>query len=69
MGRPGRVPGSRELVIPRTPSIVPYRLVGNPIQVLWVFHSARRWPRGFLRRVSTSRCVDIHIPWDAYNLQ
>jgi toxin ParE1/3/4 len=44
MGRPGRVPGTRELVIPRTPYIVPYRLVGNTIQVLRVFHGARRWP-------------------------
>jgi len=44
MGRPGRVPGTRELVIPRTPYIVPYQLVGNTIQVLRVFHSARRWP-------------------------
>jgi toxin ParE1/3/4 len=44
MGRPGRVPGTRELVIPDTPYIVPYRLVGNAIQVLRVFHSARRWP-------------------------
>jgi toxin ParE1/3/4 len=26
MGRPGRVPGTRELVIPRTPFIVPYRV-------------------------------------------
>jgi toxin ParE1/3/4 len=26
MGRPGRVPGTRELVIPNTPFIVPYRL-------------------------------------------
>lgn len=47
MGRPGRVPGTRELVIPRTPYIVPYRLVGNTIQVLRVFHSARRWPEAF----------------------
>lgn len=46
MGRPGRVPGTREFVIPRTPYIVPYRLVGNTIQVLRVFHSARRWPEG-----------------------
>jgi toxin ParE1/3/4 len=44
MGRPGRVPGTRELVIPRTPFIVPYRLVGNTIQILRVFHGARRWP-------------------------
>jgi toxin ParE1/3/4 len=47
MGRPGRVPGTRELVISRTPYIVPYRLVGNTIQVLRVFHSARRWPEAF----------------------
>jgi toxin ParE1/3/4 len=47
MGRPGRVPGTRELVIPRTPYIVPYRLVGKTIQVLRVFHSARRWPEDF----------------------
>lgn len=44
MGRPGRVPGTRELVIPKTPYIVPYRLAGNTIQILRVFHSARRWP-------------------------
>jgi len=44
MGRPGRVPGTRELVIPRTPYIVPYRVVGEGIQVLRVYHGARRWP-------------------------
>ena len=44
MGRPGRVPGTRELVIPKTPFIVPYRLVGADIQILRVFHGARRWP-------------------------
>lgn len=47
MGRPGRVPGTRELVIPSTPFIVPYRVQGNAIQVLRVFHSARRWPEQF----------------------
>jgi toxin ParE1/3/4 len=47
MGRPGRVPATRELVIPRTPFIVPYRLRGGAIQVLRVFHGARRWPEGF----------------------
>ncbi len=47
MGRPGRVPGTLELVIPRTPYIVPYRVVGNTIQVLRVFHGARRWPDAF----------------------
>jgi toxin ParE1/3/4 len=47
MGRPGRVPGTGELVIPGTPYIVPYRLVGRTIQVLRVFHGARRWPEAF----------------------
>jgi toxin ParE1/3/4 len=47
MGRPGRVPGTRELVIPKTPFIVPYRLVGNAIRVLRIFHAARQWPETF----------------------
>jgi toxin ParE1/3/4 len=38
MGRPGRVPGTRELVIPKTPFIVPYRLQRNVIQILRVYH-------------------------------
>jgi toxin ParE1/3/4 len=33
MGRAGRVPGTRELVIPRTPYIVPYRLQRTTIQI------------------------------------
>lgn len=47
MGRPGRVPGTRELVIPRTPYIVPYRTQGESIQILRVYHGARRWPDSF----------------------
>jgi toxin ParE1/3/4 len=47
MGRPGRVPGTRELVIPKTPFIVPYRIQGNAIQVLRAYHSARRWSGSF----------------------
>ena len=44
MGRPGRMPGTRELVIPRTPFIVPYRIKGGTLQILRVYHAARRWP-------------------------
>ncbi len=44
IGRPGRVPGTRELVIPRTPFIVPYRIQAETIQILRVYHGARRWP-------------------------
>ena len=47
MGRPGRVPGTRELIIPKTPFVVPYRLQRNVIQILRVYHGARRWPESF----------------------
>jgi len=47
MGRPGRVPGTRELVIPKTPFVVPYRLRGKTIQILRMFHGVRRWPGEF----------------------
>jgi toxin ParE1/3/4 len=47
IGRPGRVPGTRELVIARTPYIVPYRLEDGTIEVLRVYHGARRWPAPF----------------------
>jgi toxin ParE1/3/4 len=44
MGRPGRVNGTRELVISNTSYIVPYRIQAGVIQVLRVYHGARRWP-------------------------
>jgi toxin ParE1/3/4 len=47
MGRPGRVPGTRELVIPKTPFVVPYRVQRNVIQILRVYHGTRRWPENF----------------------
>jgi toxin ParE1/3/4 len=47
IGRPGRVPGTRELVIANTPFIVPYRVQNGTIQILRVYHAARRWPETF----------------------
>lgn len=47
MGRPGRVPGTRELVILKTPFIVPYRIVNSAIHVLRIYHGAQRWPERF----------------------
>jgi toxin ParE1/3/4 len=47
IGRPGRVPGTRELVIVRTPYIVPYRVRRNVLEILRVYHGARRWPDTF----------------------
>ena len=43
-GRPGRWAGTRELIIPGTPHIVPYRVKGDLVEILRVFHGARRWP-------------------------
>ena len=47
MGRTGRVRGTLELVIQGLPYIVPYRIKGNDVQILSVFHSARKWPGQF----------------------
>ena len=46
-GRPGRVPGTRELVVTGTPYIVPYRVRGETVEILRVFHAARKWPEKF----------------------
>lgn len=47
LGRPGRVPDTRELVVPGTPYLVPYRVRGDAVQILRIFHGARKWPDGF----------------------
>jgi plasmid stabilization system protein ParE len=43
-GRPGRLRGTRELVVVGTPYIVAYRVHANDIEVLTVQHGAQRWP-------------------------
>lgn len=47
LGRPGRISGTRELVVSGTPYIVPYRVRGNTVEVLRVQHAARKWPEKF----------------------
>jgi toxin ParE1/3/4 len=47
LGRPGRVSGTRELVVPATPYIVAYTVIANQIVVLAVIHGARQWPKSF----------------------
>jgi addiction module RelE/StbE family toxin len=44
LGRPGRVPGTRELVVRKTRYVVPYRVRGDVIEILRVFHTSRRPP-------------------------
>jgi toxin ParE1/3/4 len=45
LGRPGRVEGTRELVVPDIPYLVPYRVRGRAVEILRVFHGARKWPK------------------------
>lgn len=43
-GRAGRVPHTRELVIPGTPYLVVYRVRNAVLEVIAVLHEARKWP-------------------------
>jgi toxin ParE1/3/4 len=44
MGRPGRIAGTRELVVTRFSYILPYRVREGSVEILRVFHTARKWP-------------------------
>jgi toxin ParE1/3/4 len=44
MGRPGRVRGTRELVINWTPCVAAYQVAGDVVTILRVLHAARKWP-------------------------
>ena len=47
IGRPGRVPGTRELVIAKTPYLTPYQVSDDTLQILRVYHGSRQWPESF----------------------
>ncbi len=44
MGRPGRILGTRELVIPDTPFVIPYRVREDRLELIAVFHGHQKWP-------------------------
>ena len=46
-GRPGRAPGTRELVV--APYVVAYRVTEDSLQSLRVLHGRQRWPARFAR--------------------
>ena len=50
LGHPGRLDGTRELVVPDTRYIVPYRVVPrlNRVEILRVFHTSRKLPESWL---------------------
>ncbi len=45
IGRPGRVPGTRELVVPDTGYVIPYRIRRERLELIAVFHGRQRWPK------------------------
>jgi toxin ParE1/3/4 len=47
LGRPGRIPGTRELVVANFPYILPYRVRNDTVEILRIFHTARKWPEIF----------------------
>jgi toxin ParE1/3/4 len=47
MGRPGRVEGTRELVLSGLPYVVPYIHQGDTVIILRVLHGAMKWPESF----------------------
>lgn len=44
-GRPGRIFGTRELVIDKFPFIIPYRVKDHELHILRVFHTSQKPPR------------------------
>lgn len=44
IGREGRVAGTRELVIARTPFLAVYRVESDQIQILNLLHQSQQWP-------------------------
>jgi len=46
-GRVGRVDGTREAFVPRTPYIIVYRVSAQAVEIVGIWHAAREWPESF----------------------
>jgi toxin ParE1/3/4 len=46
-GRVGRVDGTREAVVPRSPYIVVYEVSAQAVEIVGIWHGARQWPEFF----------------------
>jgi toxin ParE1/3/4 len=44
MGRPGRVVGTRELVVSDSGFLIPYRVRGERLEVIAIFRGSQSWP-------------------------
>lgn len=47
IGRSGRVPGTRELILTKVPFIIPYQVTEDTLEILRVYHTSRKWPDQF----------------------
>jgi len=45
LGHPGRVPGTRELVVANSRYLIPYRVNRQTVEILRVFHTSRQLPQ------------------------
>lgn len=44
-GRAWRIAGSRELVVPGLPYVLIYRVKGDEVLIISLFHTSRNWPQ------------------------
>jgi toxin ParE1/3/4 len=47
LGRPGRVVGTRERIVPDTPYVIPYRVRRGRLELIAVFHGRQKWLEKF----------------------
>jgi toxin ParE1/3/4 len=47
IGRPGRIPTTREFVLHPMPFLLVYRVLGDKIAIIALLHGARKWPSDF----------------------
>jgi toxin ParE1/3/4 len=45
IGRRGRIKGTKELVISNLSYVLPYRVVGEAVEIIRVYHTSRQWPK------------------------
>jgi toxin ParE1/3/4 len=43
-GRPGRLVGKRELLVPRLSYVIVYRVLPDRVAMVQILHGAQRWP-------------------------
>ena len=66
LGRPGRVAGTRELVVPGTPYVIPYRLRGDRLEVIGSGYVAIY---DHTRRIDSGGQFYLLAPGDRYDLK